>query len=189
MLTLQQIIDEADVIVPNGYTDADKISWLNHINQEFFNVVKIPKVHTFTTTTADEYTLPNDVRAKNIDLLEVGLIKYRNLLKEDVNPTENFFTFDDTTFKLTLSPVPYKTGLKGIVRYQRIATTTFTTSSLNANPDAPAEYHWTYVPALCEQICLATDDGVKAANFAQQYLSAWNAAAQNYQQMLTPMGR
>ncbi|MNW68877.1 hypothetical protein D3C74_477610 [compost metagenome] len=63
----------------------------------------------------------------------------------------------------------------------RIATTTFTTANLINVPDAPEEYHWTYIPALAAYLANTQDDGVKAANYENQYKSAWNVAAQNYQ--------
>jgi len=185
MLTLQQIIDEADAMVPNEFDLATKVSWLNNINQDFFNVVKIPAVTTFTTSTASTYTLPNDVRMKNVDKVIVGSMQYRSFPEDDVQPLQNYWTFNDSTHVLTLSPAPYKTNLSGIVRYHRIATTTFLSSNMSAIPDAPEEYHWTFIPALCEQICLAMDDP-KMANFNQQYTSAWNVAALNYQAGGTP---
>lgn len=181
MLTLQQIINEADILIPNLLTAADKVTQLNAINQDFFNVVKIPKVANFTGVKGQAaYTLPNDVRAKNIDYVKLGLIIYRDLQSDNVNPTDNVFTFDDATATLTLSPAAYG-PVPGVIRYHRIATTTFTSSNLNAVPDAPAEYHWTYVPALAAWIAMTQDEITKASVFESQYKSAWNAASQNYQ--------
>lgn len=180
-LTIQQIIDEADAIVPNEIALAMKVSWLNNPNSDFFNVVKIPKIARFNTVKDQAtYTLPSDVRGKNIDLVNVGLLTHQDLDTDSVKPLQNFFTYDDSTKTLTLNPVPYDNGLSGIVRYHKIATTTFLSSNMNAVPDAPEEYHWTFVPALCEYICLAMNDP-KASTFAAQYTSAWNVAAQNYQ--------
>ena len=181
MLTLQQIINEAKTMIPNEFQNGDFISWLNAINQDFFNVVKIPKIYRFTTVQGQsEYSCPSDVRAKNINLVQDSYTKYQSIMEDDVRPSQTFWAFDDETGKLTLTPAPLISGLAGVLRYHRIATTTFTTSNLNVTPDAPPEYHWTYVPALCERIALAMDDGVKAANFANQYRSAWNVAAANY---------
>lgn len=182
MVTIKNIIDEADILVPNLLSDADKVTQLNAINQDFFTLIKIPKLARFSATSGEPgYTLPADVRAKNIDLVKVGLLQYLDLQSDSVTPTQNTFDYNDENNSLTLSPAPYQNGLQGIVRYHRIATTTFTSSNLEVTPDAPAEYHWTYVPALAAWIALTQDDSDKATLYEAQYKTAWNVAAQNYQ--------
>lgn len=181
-LTLQQIITEADILAPNGVGTADKVLQLNAINGDFFNVVKIPATHRFAGDVAQtDYTLPAAVREKNIDLVQIGLLTYRNLQREAVAPTDITFSFDDASHTLTLSPAPYQSGLQGIVRYHRIATTTFTSDNLAASPDAPEEYHWSFVLGLAAKLAAAEDDAAKAANYEAEKLAAWNTAAQNYQ--------
>lgn len=181
-MNLQEIINEADLLVPNEVSTADKVVWLNAINQDFFNVVKIPKMAWFDSVAGQNvYTLAADVRQKNIDLVMVGMTKYRSIDRDDVNPLENAYTFDDETHTVVLKPAPYKAEMQGILRYRRIATTAFTASNLSAAPDAPEEYHWTFIPALASYIANTQDDGVKAGNYDSQYKAAWNVAAQNYQ--------
>lgn len=181
MLTIQSIIDEADLLVPNTVSVADKLTQLNAINGDFFNVVKIPKLARFSGMTSQpDYTLPADVREKNIDLVEVGLLKYLDLMSDNVNPTQNNWSYDDSNNKITLSPAPYKNGLPGIVRYHRIATSTYTTGNLSVHPDAPSEYHWTYVLALSSWLAITMDDPSKFSIFDAQYKAAWNVAAQHY---------
>lgn len=183
-MNLQQIITEADTLVDNGYTTADKVSWLNAINQDFFSVVKIPKVVRFKSVENQaEYTLPSEVRAKNIDLVRVDYTDYRSMMEDDVQMFQNFWTFDVDTKKISLTPAPFQNG-QGIVRYHRIATSNFTSSNLTVSPDAPNEYHWVYVPALCAYICKAMDDTEKAAMYENDYRAALNAAAQNYQKQV-----
>jgi hypothetical protein len=48
-LKLNDIITEADVRVSNTFSSAQKVSWLNEINNEFFDVVKIPAASLFTS--------------------------------------------------------------------------------------------------------------------------------------------
>ena len=180
MLTLQQIIDESDILVPNGVSVTDKVVQLNAINADFFNVVKIPKLNRFSSTTAADYVLPVDVRQKNIDMVQVGLLRYRNLDADAVTPIQNRYSFDDVVLTLTLSPAPYQVGLACICRYRRIATTTFVSGTLTASPDAPEEYNWTYIPALAAWLAKAEDDTAKASLYEQQYKDAWNVAAQGY---------
>ncbi|WP_237163465.1 hypothetical protein [Paenibacillus sp. BIHB 4019] len=155
---------------------------LNSINADYFNTVKIPKIARFTGTSGQaDYVLSTDVRAKNIDLVEAGVLRYLDLQTDVISPLQNTFSFDDNNSTLTLSPAPYTNGLQGIVRYHRIATTTFTSGALTAVPDAPEEYHWTYIPALAAWMAQTQDDMAKAATYEAQYRGAWNTAAENYQ--------
>lgn len=179
-MNLQSIIDEADIMVPNPYGVPDKVIWLNAINQEFFNVVKIPLVAVVPSTASPDYTLPTAVRAKNIDLVQVGLTNYRSILDENVRPGQNAWNFDDAASKLTLTPTPYQVGLPIRVRYHRTATSTFSSGSLTVEPDAPLEYHWLYVVGLCSKIAKAMDDLAKAGNYENDYRSGLNVAASNY---------
>lgn len=181
-MDIQSIIAEADLLVPNEVPVADKLIWLNAINQDFFNVVKIPKIAQFPCVAAQrDYVLPNDVRSKNIDLLMVGMFRYQSLDRDLVTPTQNAYSFDDASHTLSIFPAPYSSDLVGVLRYHRIGTTTYTSANLAAAPDAPEEYHWTYIPALAAYLANTQDDGVKAANYENEYKAAWNVAAQNYQ--------
>lgn len=181
MLTLQQIVTEADILIPNLLSTAEKVSQLNSINQDFFNVVKIPKVAKFNGIKGQaDYVLPSDVRAKNIDYVKLGLLQYLDLQSDAVNQTQNTFSFDDSTYTLNISPAAYGT-VQGIVRYHRVATSTFLSTNLSVQPDAPQEYHWSYVLALAAWIALTQDELSKVATFEGQYRAAWNAASQNYQ--------
>ncbi|MGG4216318.1 hypothetical protein [Paenibacillus sp. FSL L8-0638] len=180
-MNILEIIAESDILVPNEVTIADKVLWLSALNQDFFNVVKIPKVIQFGCVAGQiDFTLPPDVRQKNIDLLLIGPSQYRSLDHEDVTPYQNSFSYDDTTKTISIYPAPYA-DLRGFLRYYRIATTTFLSTALNVPPDAPEEYHWTYIPALAAYIANSQDDSVKAANYEAQYKAAWNVAAQNHQ--------
>lgn len=181
-MNISEIIAEADLLVPNIVPIGDKVSQLNAINNDFFNVVKIPKLARFTGMVGQiEYILAPDVRQKNIDLVELGLLKYMDLQTDNVNPTQITYSFDDETSKLNLSPSPYRNALPGVVRYHRIGTTTFLVNNLASVPDAPGEYHWTFVPALAAWLASTQDDSAKAAAYTGQYITAWNVAAQNYQ--------
>lgn len=180
-MNLQSIISEADILVPNEVDTGDKLIVLDSLNRDFFNVVKIPRIVPFTPVKDQaNYTLPTDVRLKNIDLIMCGVIKYKELMPNTPNPLQNTYTFDDSTYVLTLRPAPYQAGLQAIVRYNRIATTTFEFSNLLATPDSPLEYHYSLVLGLAAYLAQTQDDGVKAGNYENQYKSMWNVASQNY---------
>lgn len=181
MMLISGIITEADLLVPNEVPLSDKIVWLNALNQDFFNVVKIPRVIPFTPVLDQStYSISSEVRLKNIDLIMCGIIKYKELLPTAANPMQNTYTFDDTTHILTLRPAPYNSGLQGVLRYARIATTTFTSGVLTAVPDAPEEYHYSFYIGLASYLAYAMDDMIKGASYEAQYLKIWDSAAQQY---------
>jgi hypothetical protein len=181
MLTIQQIIDEADLLVPNSYQLADKVNWLNKINSEFFENVKIPVSTIFMTTlNQSSYLLPNEVRGNNIDHVQLGLLTYSSMNYEDVRSSQIFYIFDDSTHKITFYPEPYAAAQQTVVRYHRIATSSFTTGTLSAKPDAPGEYHWIYVNGLCERIAKANGDVEKANNYGNDYRNGLATAAKNF---------
>lgn len=186
MLTIQQIIDEANTLVPNEVPTADQVVWLNAINQDFFNAVKIPLIAKFTTVKDQaDYALNSVVQDRNIDLVNVGVLKYRSLTEDDVRPLQNAYSFDDITHTLTLTPAPYQSDLAGVLRYRSIATTTFLSSNLTTVPDAPESFQWTYIPALASYLAKTQDDEGSAANYESQYKTAWAVAAQNYTHVVT----
>lgn len=180
-MNMQQIITEAAILVPHDVPQSDQLEALTAINQDFFNVVKIPKISRFTSVAAQgDYTLPADVRQKNIDLLMIGMFRYMSMDSAVVTPRQNAFSFDDSSHVLSVWPAPYGV-LEGFLRYHRIGTLTYTSSNLTAEPEAPLEYHWSYVHALAVFLANSQDDVGKAANYEAQYKAEWNVAAQNYQ--------
>lgn len=183
-MLISEIISEADILVPNGVDQAQKLVWLNAINSDFFNVVKIPRTKFIpAVTNTDTYNIDNDVKDKNVFLVRWNAFFYSRLNYEQQNVNMSFFTVNDAAQTLTLSPAPFMTG-PIMISYYLFGTTAYTSGNLNAVPDAPVEYHWTYVPALAAYLAKTEDDGVKAANFEAEYKSAWNVAAQNYQQVM-----
>lgn len=180
-MDLNVILAEADVLVPNDVPTADKVMFLNYLNQDFFNVVKIPtQVYFAPVKNVSTYALPIDIRQKNIDFVSVGVVKYAPLNERTPNPLQNTFTFNDLDHTLTLSPPPYQDGLQGVVRYKMLATAFLSPSNLSAQPLVPEEFHWTLVNGLASYLANTQDDAVKASNYENQYKSAWNVAAQNY---------
>jgi len=185
-MLISAIITEADIIVPNEVSVQDKVIVLTALNQDFFNVVKIPRIATFIPIKDQtNYSLPTDVRLKNIDLVMCGVIKYKELLPSATNPMENTFTFDDSVYTLSLRPAPYQAGLQALVRYNRIATSIFSSTNLNVSPDFPEEYHYSLVLGLAAYLAQTQDDAIKASNYENQYKAMWNVSAQNYAKEVT----
>lgn len=181
-MIIQDIIDQADTLVPNEYETADKVLWLMSINQEFFTVVKCPRTDTFTSVAGlKAYTLTSAIKENTIDRVTAGNLIYRSLNYEDVKPTDNFFTFNETSKLITLSSAPSRSGLSGFVRFHQTSTRVFTVDNVgSAEPDAPEEFQWIYILGLAEYIAKANEEDEKAANYGGQYRAALQVAAQNF---------
>lgn len=174
-------MDDASTLVPNAFTTAQKVLWLNDLNRIFFETVKIGKVSPFNALSGvSDYILTTDVALRNIDRVVVGTAIYRSLQLEDVPPGNNGWTFNETNATLTLSPPPpYATP--AYVRYMQTPVTVFTTTTPTGQiPDAPLAFHDTYVLGLAERMALSLDDIAKSSNFGQQYRSLLNVAQANY---------
>lgn len=180
MLKLSDIITEADIRVPNSLSPVDKVTFLNEVNQEFFSVVKIPMAFLFSAEAGTAvYTAPINVRGKNIDLVIVGTSQYMSLQYDDLVPGRSFWVFDDIANTLTLTPAPISAG-QGVARYYQMPVTTFLSTNLTANPDAPSEYHHIYVLGLSAKIAKAIPDVPLGNNYQNEYETQLQIAMQNY---------
>jgi hypothetical protein len=178
-MNLRTIIDEADIRVPNAFPDDQKVDWLNEVNYEFFDVVKMPKSTSVATDgTTNQFTIPTDVREKNIRKVVVGSNYYRSIVYEDITAAFNYYTIDEVNNKITFTPKP-PAGAAVIV-YDRMGVTPFVSTTLTAIPDAPTEYHWIYVLGLATRIAKAMNDVVLANNYDSDYKGNLSIAQQNF---------
>lgn len=183
-LTIEEIIDEADVRVPNAFSEQEKIDWLNHINYDFFESVKIPKVVVLTSVvdvTDYDVDASDNCRERNITRVNAGNEFYQSMAYVEVNPKNNYFTFEDSTNTLSLYPAPPLSDQDIIVRFNKVAGTTFTSVNKGSDtPDAPEEYHSVYILGLCEHIAKAMNDTVLGNNYANDYRGILAIAQQNH---------
>lgn len=178
-MNLQTIIDEADIRVPNAFSTDQKVDWLNEVNFEFFDVVKIPKAHTATIAATDTIVVPTDVREKNIRKLVVGSNFYRSMIYEDITAAFNYYTLDESNGNLKFVPKP-ATGATAILVYDKISITPFVAGTLTASPEAPLEYHWLYILGLCVRIAKSMNDAGLANNYENDFKNNLAIAQQNF---------
>jgi hypothetical protein len=178
-MNLQLIIDEADVRVPNAFAVDQKVDWLNEINYEFFDIVKIPKSASVAVDgIATQFTIPTDVREKNIRKVVVGSNYYRSIVYEEITAAFNYYTIDETTNKINFTPKP--PAGTAVLIYDTMGVIPFVSTTLTAIPVAPTEYHWIYVLGLCVRIAKAMSDVVLANNYENDYKGNLMIAQQNY---------
>lgn len=182
-LTTAQIIADADGRVPNGVALADKVGWLNYINQEFFEAVRSPLTESKSTSGGlPTYSFAGTIRERNITHVRVGAQRYESLnFNPEAAPGRNYFIFADATKVLTLSPAPLASAQTITLRYYRVGSTTFTAANIATDtPDAPDEYHWVYVLGLCERLAKAAQDVELAGNYAAEYQAGLMLAQRAY---------
>lgn len=181
MLTLTQIIEEVDALVPNSFDVDKKILWLNELNKEFFEVVQIPLIHQFASVAGKKvYSIDPKIRSNKVDAVRVAQTFYQSMQYEDVGPGHNFWVIDDETQELILEPVTPIDGQLGVVKYTKVPQTTFVKTELTVTPDAPPEYHWVYVLGMCERTAKAMNDVSLANNYAVDYRNQLSLAQQNF---------
>lgn len=180
MLTLQQIIDQANVLMDNSFDSTKKVDWINQINREFFEVVKIPTLYKFTAIAGtNSYTVPSAIRSKNITIVRTTMQNYDSMQYDAPHFGYNAWVFDDATNTLTLTPAPIEAGDAFLTYFPR-ATVTYTPANLTVSPEAPEEYHSIYAIGLAEKIAKGMDDIGKANNFNQEYQNGLVIAQQNF---------
>lgn len=178
-MDIKTIIDEADIRVPNAFSIDQKVDWLNEVNNEFFDIVKIPKVHSMATDgVVKDFTVPTDMREKNIRKVVVGSTFYRSMIYENVTTSFNYYILDEVTNKLALEPKPPVSKL--IVIYDKIATNPFLATNTAAEPEAPKEYHWLFILGLCVRIAKAMNDAGLANNYENDFKNNLAVAQQNF---------
>lgn len=178
-MNLQTIIDEADIRVPNAFSVDQKVDWLNEVNYEFFDIVKMPKSTSVVLDgVATQFTVPTDLREKNVRKVVVGSNFYRSMIYEDITAAFNYYTIDETTNKITFTPKP-GAGTAVIV-YDKMGVTPFVATTLTAQPDAPVEYHWIFILGLCVRIAKAMNDVNLANNYENDYKNNLSVAQQNF---------
>lgn len=178
-MNLSTIIEEADIRVPNAFASDQKVDWLNEVNYEFFDIVKIPRAYTTSANgIANTFSMPTDAREKNIRKVVAGSTYYRSMIYEEITASFNYYTLDDTTQMLSLNPKPPAGNL--IVVYDKMGATPFVSSNLTTQPEAPPEYHWIYVLGLCARIAKAMNDVGLANNYENDYKNNLSVAQQNY---------
>jgi hypothetical protein len=181
-LDLTKIIAEADLRIPNPFDTTSKVDWLNEVNYEYFDIVKIPKTFSrlvdANTGLSIGFTLPVDARGKNIRKVVAGSSYYQSIVYEDISTAHNYYTVDDVTQTLTLTPPPPAGNL--VVVYNQMGVNPFLATQLTVSPDAPPEYHWIYVLGLCARIAKAMNDVTLANNYEAEYKANLSVAQQNY---------
>lgn len=181
MKTIQQIVDDADKLVPNVVPVQDKVAQINNIERDFYANVKVPDVHYFNFTKGQStYNLTGtDLKSKDIEVIQTSVLNYRQDKNTGTFNTNNKFTFNDNTKELKLSPAPTFSG-EGRVMYYKNSTSNYTMSDLNTVINIPEEFQQTIIYALCAWVALTQDDISKATVHETKYRSDWNAASQNY---------
>ena len=152
--TIDNIIDDVDVRLPNVFTEAQKIGWINDEIRKIKRELMTEDTDSSLTTVADqvEYTLPTNIKIENIIepiyIAQDAVITSTTVFKpyyfaksNKVLAYGNYDLGDDVYFdfldgKIGFYPTPTTTGLQIFINfYKTPATYTATTDVIELEDD------------------------------------------------------
>ncbi|MGE5631378.1 MAG: hypothetical protein ACM3TR_09815 [Caulobacteraceae bacterium] len=172
MPTVQDLITDIDTIMPNTFTNTDKVRWFNDL-QRLIDKDKTREVIYESVTVKDipTYALPSDCTIDRILYIGVAQEKpadantpYQEYTYKGLNETfDGYNYFDGINGLFGLYPTPAESGYSIRIIYEK-KSTQFTTVNLNVTPDLKEEYHDIFKFHVWKIIASAKKD-VALANF------------------------
>lgn len=182
MPTLQEILTDIDTRVPNAFTVAQKVYWINEILLKIFPYTNIPiKLYTCATLNGSVYSLPTDCELTSIVTVERSSdlvvtdtttwisYDYKGLLEE----LTYYSYFDALESKIGLYPDP-ASGYTLNLKYYPTATL-LSASVLTAVPCIDKAWHTMLTLYTCMTVSQSgsNPDNITANNYMTQFNDMW----------------
>lgn len=165
-MTLQEILEDADSIAPNAYTNAQKVRWLNQIQRQLFRHYPLPEQLFELQIVPDVqfYPLPENCPEDRITSIVIDNQEYRFAVNDQPAPGR-FWTM--VAGQIFIHPKP-TVEMTGIItcepRYVALSE-----SNLNAVPQFPEDFHELLVNGLAQRIAKRRKDAILANNAQADY--------------------
>lgn len=156
-MKLSEIVEDADLLVPNAFTREQKIRMANQAQRQLFRDYPLNStVFTFSVKAGvDTYSIPANCLQENIaDVLVNG----QNYPFTTPGSSKGYQIVND---KLILAPSPYQ-DMTGKI-YYKAALPDLTVNEWNDTPDFPEDYHELLVLGIANRIAERTQDYKQAA--------------------------
>ncbi len=176
-LTLQQIIDMADARVPNTETDANKVLFLNELQNTLYSKFLAPIKIDQIPTVADQapYSLPSYLKPDRIitvvilDADSTNPVTYDRRSISDELTSRCYYTFDgDGVDMINIYPEPTVTG-KLITIFFADGPNALSSSDMTTVPRFFPDYHLLLVYGLAAELARIQNDATKANNLQAQF--------------------
>lgn len=148
MATVQELLEDIDIRIPNAFTVKQKITWMNQAMRILFKYMNDTAVTTFTTVeNQSTYLLPTDCLLDQILIIEITsdsvvtnqsvFVKYYfSGLLDDLSGNKYY---DALNGNFGLNPIPDTTGYNGRI-YFRKNPIYLSESNLSAVPEVNPDY-------------------------------------------------
>ena len=160
MATVTQIINDVDARLPNnGFTEAQKLAWLNDTQRKVAKYLDVELVYEFLASSSMEYALSTSIRVENIKRVLVGdstaianissttvwgTYKYageNDILTGNQYYVPNFEHYNTTSFSVGLGLYPESTEIRVARLYYKTLLPELTTASSSNSPLWNSEWH------------------------------------------------
>lgn len=154
-MTLDEILQDADVMAPNTLPVTTKIRWLNQIQRQIFRDYPVPEaVYPFYTEAETAlYGLPDDMAEDRIQRVVVGENEYDYKSIQD-EAVDNMWTI--TAGHMLLHPTPLQQEL--VYVYYKPRPVDMTAEDMDSEPGLPVDFHELLTYGVAARVARATGD-------------------------------
>lgn len=173
-MTLQEILDDADLRCPNSLTTAQKVNWVQQLQNRLYRKYNVPDVVEKFSTAPNVYfyPLPSDCDDSQIRLITVDGVEYDHRELQDDEDGDPYWTV--VQGQLFLSSVDATLAKSVMIYYAPkfevvSATDTATTIGLTEEPTFPKDYHELLVIGLAVKVAKSQKDVALANNYQNDF--------------------
>ncbi|WP_456093906.1 phage adaptor protein [Paenibacillus albus] len=169
-MTLEDIIEEADELYPNGLSTKSKIRKINVRESELHRMVLKKKTATIYDIIADNAIYPVDFAVGKI--LNV-LVDGQEWTNQDYEENDNepaappyYYTYENS---VVLYPTPDQNLAEGLFIHHWYEPPTYSEDNLDQVPVLDPDFHRLHVYGLCADMAAVGKEWDVANGFIQQY--------------------
>lgn len=188
MPTVTELLTTINLEYRNTYTDAQKVSWMNTVQDQIFQRVRHEaEPFTFTTISGESYyALPSDCDKKGIKQVAIetkassgdyDTLRYVSVESDEYFSENDEFYSVEGTSNLFLNPVPTATDAgKKVYIYYNKRPAELSSASLSVTPDLEENFHELLILGVIERIARAQ----REHEDKQEYERDFNALLREY---------
>lgn len=165
-MLLNEILLDANLLVPNSINDALKVGWLNQIQRQLYRDFSFPDTsHAFLAETdVSLYAIPDNCSRERITSVIVGDDTY-DYVTVDEDVTGRSWTMIENN--LWIHPTPIA-PMQAFLNY-RPRPDDMRVEMQDVEPQFPADFHEILVFGIATRIARASQDSNKAAEMDMQF--------------------